>query len=87
MGNEAQIVRPQFKFVHAAKEHFCHFCETLIGKKCFALNVTGKDRFWFSEYYCSACIAERLKQIPDDDAKLREQLLTEYRKLTGRFFD
>lgn len=81
MGNEPQIVRPHYKFVHVAKEHSCNGCENVIAKKVLALNVTGKDRFWFSEYYCSACIVARIKKIPNDDAKLRERLLTEYHKL------
>ena len=80
MGNEAQIVRPHYKFVKVAKEHACNGCEKVIAKKSRALNVTGKDRFWFSQYYCDACIVERLKKIPDDDAKMRERLLTEYHK-------
>jgi len=78
LGNEAQIVRPHYKFVHVAKEHSCKGCENVIAKKGFALNVTGKDRFWFSEYYCIACIVERLTKISDDDSKLRARLLTEY---------
>jgi hypothetical protein len=61
-----------------AKEHSCDGCENVIAKKGFALNVTGKDRFWFSEYYCDACTVEKIKKIPDDDAKLRERILTEY---------
>ena len=83
MGNEAQIVRPHFKFVHVVKEHSCNGCESVIAKKDLALNVNGKDRFWFSEYYCSGCIVEKINKIPDDDANLRERLLTEYLKLPG----
>ena len=81
MGNEAQVVHPYYKFVHVAKEHSCDGCDNVIVKKGFALNVTGKDRFWFSEYYCNTCILGKINRIPDDDAKLRERLLAEYSKL------
>ena len=80
MGNEPQIVHPHYKFVKVAKEHSCDGCENVIAKKSLALNVTGKDRFWFSQYYCDACIVERITKIPEVDAKLRERILTEYHK-------
>jgi hypothetical protein len=86
MGNEAQVVRPHYKFVHVAKEHSCDGCENVIAKKGLALNVTGKDRFWFSEYYCGDCIVERITKIPESDLILRERLLTEYRKLPEGVF-
>ena len=84
MGNEAQIVWDHYAFVHVAKPHGCFVCEAVISKKDLALNVTGKDRFWHSQYYCVACCRVVIDAIPDK--ALRERLLTEYEKLAKERF-
>ncbi|MGD0451179.1 MAG: hypothetical protein ABSA79_09030 [Candidatus Bathyarchaeia archaeon] len=79
MGNEAQIVLDHYTFVHVAKPHGCFICEALISKKDLALNVTGKNRFWYSRYYCSSCCRAVTDAI--SDKALRERLLAEFEKL------
>jgi hypothetical protein len=79
LGNEAQIVWDHYTFVHVAKPHGCFICEALISKKDFALNVTGKDRFWYSRYYCACCCRAVIDAI--SDKALRERLLAEFEKL------
>jgi hypothetical protein len=79
LGNEAQIVRDHYTFVHVVKPHGCLICEALISKKDLALNVAGKNRFWYSRYYCISCCRAVIIAIPDQ--ALRERLLAEFEKL------
>ena len=84
MGNEPLAVAPNFKFVHVNKEHSCNGCHVAIGKGELALNVTGKDRLWYSDYFCFDCSAGEIDTLPVSRLKLQERLLVERETLAAK---
>jgi hypothetical protein len=81
LGNEPLAVAPEFKFVHVNKEHSCSSCHAVIGKGEIAFHVTGKDRQWYSDYYCFDCSSGEINAIPVSRLKLQERLLGERKTL------
>jgi len=59
------------------KEHPCNGCHVTIGKGELAINVSGKDRLWYSDYFCFDCSAGEINAIPVSCLKLQARLLVE----------